>query len=112
MLIFSRRDLLKKFGVAGAYIATASLLGGCRGVGVFDALSRSLSATHFTADVREVVGPCDARVWGNIAFDPMYAATVAAESRVVRVEGGEANLSLALPPNGVVLVHVEPGADK
>lgn len=77
----SRRELLKKVGVAGAYFATASVLDGCRGVGVFDALSRSLSATHFTADVKEVVGPCDARLWGNIAFDPMYATTVAPEAR-------------------------------
>jgi len=80
-MLISRRELLKNVGVAGAYFAAASVLDGCRGVGVFDALSRSLSATHFTAHVREVIGPCDARVWGNIAFDPMYAATVAPEAR-------------------------------
>ncbi len=82
-MLISRRELLKKVGVAGAYSAAASVLDGCRGVGVFGALSRSLSATHFTADVREVVGPCDARLWGNIAFDPMYAATVAPEAKPV-----------------------------
>src|SRR4029077_6554787 len=77
----SRRELLKKAGIAGAYFAAASVLDGCRGVGVFDSLSRSLGTTHLTADVREGIGPCDARVWGNIAFDPMYAATVAPEAR-------------------------------
>lgn len=76
----SRREFLKRVGVAGAYFAAASALDGCRGVGIFDSLSRSLSATHFTADVREVIGPCDARLWGNITFDPMYAATVAPEA--------------------------------
>ena len=38
--------------------------------------------------------------------------TVTAETRVVRVEGGEANLNLALPPNGVVLVLVGQTADE
>ena len=33
-------------------------------------------------------------------------AKVTAETRVVRVEGGEAKLSVGLPPNGVVLVLV------
>ena len=76
-----RREFLKKVGVAGAYFAAASALGGCRGVGVFDSLARFLSATHFTADIRKVVGPCDARLWGNITFDPMYAATVTPEAK-------------------------------
>jgi len=61
-MLISRRELLKNVGVAGAYFAAASVLDGCRGVGVFDALSRSLSATHFTAHVREVIGPCASRV--------------------------------------------------
>ncbi|MEP6889882.1 MAG: hypothetical protein ABI955_04200 [Nitrospirota bacterium] len=80
-MLISRRELLKKVVVAGAYFGAASVLDGCRGVGVFDAISRSLSPNHFTADVRKVIGPCNARVWGNIAFDPMYAATVAPEAR-------------------------------
>jgi xylan 1,4-beta-xylosidase len=80
-MMISRRELLKKVVVAGAYFGAASVLDGCRGVGVFDALSRSLSATHFTADVSEVVSPCEVRLWGNIAFDPMYSATVAPEAR-------------------------------
>lgn len=77
----SRREFLKKVGVAGTYFAAASALGGCRGVVVFNSLTPSLNATHFTVDVREVIGPCDARLWGNITFDPMYAATVAPEAR-------------------------------
>jgi len=80
-MLISRRELLKKVVVAGAYFGAASVLDGCREVGVFDAISRSLSPNHFTADVRKVIGPCNARVWGNIAFDPMYAATVAPEAR-------------------------------
>jgi len=38
-------------------------------------------------------------------------AKVKAETRVVRVEGGEANLSLVLPPNGLALVLVGQAED-
>jgi hypothetical protein len=39
-------------------------------------------------------------------------AKVTTETRVVRVEGGEANLSLALPPNGLALILVGPAEGK
>ncbi len=79
----TRREFLKKFGAGGAYLAAAALLDGCHGLGVFDGLSRSSGGADLTVDVGEVVGVCDPRLWGNIAYDPMYAATVAPENQLM-----------------------------
>jgi len=98
----TRREFLKHIGGGAASLAAAWILEGCQAIGI-PAVTPTRAAptlaptftlqlptsTHLpiaarlTADVTRVVGACDAKLWGNVGFDPMYWHTVAPATQPV-----------------------------
>jgi xylan 1,4-beta-xylosidase len=76
----SRRDFLRQIAAGVAYLATASLLPACTGIG---RVREGAGPLQLTADVSRVMGSCDPKLWANIGFDPMYYHTVDPATQVV-----------------------------
>ncbi len=98
----TRRDFLKQIGLGAASLTAAWFLEGCKAVDIpaqtptlptlpptppVPTLSPTPTlapiAARLTADVNRVIGSCDAKLWGNIGFDPMYSHTVAPTTQPV-----------------------------
>jgi xylan 1,4-beta-xylosidase len=101
----TRRGFLKRLGVGAASLAAAWILEGCKTADIptsaptrvpisnipLPTSTSPLPATptlsaitaRLSADVSRVVGVCDAKLWGNIGFDPLFSHTTAPTSQPV-----------------------------
>ncbi len=94
----TRREFIKQVGIGAASLAAAWMLGGCRAADIPTAAPTPSPTSNFqpptsvppsptasptspplaarlSADISRVVGACDAKLWGNVGFDPMFAHT-------------------------------------